>query len=88
MRPVQRAVHVALVFFVLTLTGHAAGVSVRGTVADPAGAALPGAVVELVSGTTAVAKTTSGPDGGFVFENVATGSWRLATTSTPAAWTR
>jgi Ca-activated chloride channel family protein len=67
-------------FICLALTATAAGVKLAGTVVDPAGAVMPGATVELVSGTAVVEKTTSAADGSFAFENVAAGSYEVRVT--------
>jgi Ca-activated chloride channel family protein len=64
----------------LVLAAAAAGVKLSGTIIDPAGAVIPGAAVELVSGTAVVAKTASAADGSFAFENVASGSYEIRVT--------
>jgi Ca-activated chloride channel homolog len=64
----------------LVLATAAAGVTLGGRVVDPAGAVIPGAAVELVSGTSVIAKTTSAVDGSFAFDNVAPGSYEVRVT--------
>src|SRR4051812_19022218 len=50
---------------------------VVGTVVDAVGSTLPGATVELMSGTRVVRTTTTDEKGGFAFENVRRGSYQL-----------
>jgi Ca-activated chloride channel homolog len=78
----KRAVLASFLVLLITVTGRAAGVPVRGTVVDPAGSAIPGATVELSSGSRVIAKTTSGADGRFAFENVAAGNYEIRVTLT------
>src|SRR5260221_14591041 len=74
-------VFVAAVFVVLfTLGSLAAGVAVTGTVVDPAGAAIPGASVELVSAGKVVATVVSGADGRFNFPNISPGAYQIRVT--------
>jgi protocatechuate 3,4-dioxygenase beta subunit len=50
--------------------------TVRGTIADPTGALIPGATVNLVNSSgAAVATTTSDASGTYVFSNLAPGSY-------------
>src|SRR6202045_3418225 len=52
--------------------------SVRGTVTDPSGAAVPGATVTLRDvGTNATTETTTTDSGGFTFGNVSVGTYEL-----------
>jgi hypothetical protein len=54
------------------------GASISGTVLDPSGAAVPDADLTLTAlGTRAVAKVTSGADGGYSFLNLLTGPYDL-----------
>ena len=80
MRAASRAFFVALLLILLTVTGRAAGVLVQGTLVDPAGMVLPGATVELLSGTRVTAKAVSGADGSFRFTDVAAGSYEIRAT--------
>ena len=81
MRSRQHAsVLTAFLFICLALTATAAGVKLGGTVVDPARSPVPGATLELVSGTAVIAKTTSAADGSFAFENVAAGSYEIRVT--------
>jgi Ca-activated chloride channel homolog len=77
---VRRVVLVGLLVVLVTVTGRAAGVLLQGTIVDPAGGAIPGATVELLSGARAVAKTVSAADGGFKFADVAAGSYEIRVT--------
>lgn len=54
------------------------GSTVTGTVRDQTGAALPGAIVDLLRGRDVVATTTSDATGRYRFENVAAGSYGLS----------
>jgi hypothetical protein len=55
-----------------------ASVAVTGVVQDQTGGLLPGATVDLVNGTGAIAKTTlADPGGAFRFEGVASGQYEL-----------
>ena len=76
MRVFLTAVVVALV----SLAGIAAGVVVTGTVVDPAGSAIPGAKVELISRGAVVGSSVSGADGSFRFADVAAGSYEVRVT--------
>jgi Ca-activated chloride channel family protein len=78
----HRVLLAGLCVCLLTFTANAAGVAVRGSVVDPAGAVVPGATVELVSGPAVVMRTTSATDGTFLFDNVAAGSYELRVTLT------
>jgi TonB family protein len=50
-----------------------------GTLRDPSGRVLPGAVVRLAAiGTDAVYETTSGPDGGFQFSEIPDGDYMMS----------
>jgi hypothetical protein len=52
--------------------------TIKGVVTDPAGAAVPGADISLRSlGTSAVLKTTTGPDGFYAFPDVVAGGYDL-----------
>jgi len=82
MRHVTRALLVGFLVLLVTVTGRAADVAVRGTVVDPAGSPIPGATVELRAGTSLAGKTTTAADGGFVFENVAGGNYEIRVTLT------
>jgi Ca-activated chloride channel homolog len=76
MRVFLTAVVVALV----SLAGLAAGVIVTGTVVDPAGGSIPGARVELMSGTSVAAATVTAVDGTFRFADVAAGRYEIRVT--------
>ena len=76
----RRAVLVGLLVVLVTVTGRAAGVVLQGTVVDPAGIAVPGATVELMSGARVVAKAVSAADGGFKFADVAAGNYEIRVT--------
>jgi Ca-activated chloride channel family protein len=80
MRILSRALFVALLVLLVTVTGRAAGVLLQGTVVDPAGVAIPGATVELFAGSKAVGKTVSGADGTFKFAAVAAGNYEIHVT--------
>jgi Ca-activated chloride channel family protein len=80
MRSASRAVLAGLLVVLLTVTSRAAGVEVRGTIVDPAGAVVPGATVELLSGSVVVAKATTSADGGFLFDSVAAGAYEIRVT--------
>src|SRR4051794_26907477 len=74
----RRALVVAVLLSLMSITGRAAGVLVLGVVVDPVLQALPGAAVELVSnGTIVVAKTIAGTDGSFRFADVSPGAYEL-----------
>ena len=77
MRSASRAFLVGFLLLLLTVTGRAAGVVVQGTVTDPAGTAIPGAAVELISSGRVTANMVSGADGSFRFADVAAGSYEL-----------
>src|SRR5262245_2719963 len=70
----------AILVLFASLISQAAGVVVQGTVVDPAGSAIAGATVELVSAGKAVASTVSGPGGAFRFTDVAAGSYEIRVT--------
>ena len=76
MRVFLSAVVVALV----SLAVSAAGVTVTGSVVDPAGSVIPGARVELTSRGAVAAATVSGADGSFRFLDVAPGSYEIRVT--------
>jgi Ca-activated chloride channel family protein len=80
MRVLSRAVLVGLLVLLVTVTGRAAGVAVQGTIVDPAGYVIPGATVELLSGTRVTAKVVSGYDGSFRFAEVAAGTYDIHVT--------
>jgi Ca-activated chloride channel homolog len=80
MRMLGRVVLVGLLVVLVTVTGRAAGVVLQGTVVDPAGVAVPGATVELLSGPRVVAKAVSAADGGFKFADVAAGNYEIRVT--------
>ena len=80
MRRIDRVGLVVLLVSFLTITGRAAGVSLRGSVVDPAGTPLPGATVELLSGAHVLATVSSGSDGAFSFANLTAGSYELRVT--------
>ena len=56
--------------------------SVRGTVVDPLGARVSGAVVKLLAGEKVVKEGTSDAQGGFAFEGVAEGRYRIEASAT------
>jgi Ca-activated chloride channel family protein len=70
----------AVLVLLVSLTGSAAGVAVQGVIVDPAGTAVPGAKVELVSGSRVVATVVSANDGTFTFGDVAAGSYEIRVT--------
>src|SRR6266567_185312 len=78
----KRAFLAGVLVLLITVTGRAAGVAVRGTVVDPASTPIPGATVELLAGARLVAKAVSGPDGGFAFDSVAAGNYEIRVTLT------
>ena len=80
MRVASRAFLVAVLLVLVTVTGRAAGVVVQGTVVDPAGLVIPGATVELLSGTRVVGKTVSATDGSFRFADIAPGNYDIRVT--------
>jgi Ca-activated chloride channel family protein len=80
MQILRRAVLVGLLVLLVTVTGRAAGVAIEGTVVDPAGSAIPGATVELLSGARVVAKAVSGTNGAFRFADVAAGAYEIRVT--------
>jgi Ca-activated chloride channel family protein len=80
MRSSARAVLVAFLVVLVTLAAGAAGLPVTGKVVDPAGAAVPGATVELLAGTNSVAKSVSATDGTFRFADVPAGNYRVRVT--------
>ena len=80
MRTFTHAVLVGLLVLLVTVTGRAAGVAVQGAVVDPAGIVIPGATVELLSGTRIVAQTVTGTDGGFRFADVPAGAYEIRVT--------
>ncbi len=88
MRVVSRAFLVALLVVFVTVTGRAAGVLVQGTVVDPAGSVIPGATVELLSGTRVVGKVASAADGSFKFADIAPGNYEVRVTLTGFRQTR
>jgi Ca-activated chloride channel family protein len=80
MRVLSRAVLVGLLVLLVTVTGRAAGVVVQGTIVDPAGTAVPGATVELLSGARVAARVVSAADGTFRFADVAAGTYEIRVT--------
>jgi Ca-activated chloride channel family protein len=76
MRAASRAFLVAFLVVLLTIAGHAAGVTVQGTVLDPAGSVIPGATVELI-GTRGTATVVSAADGSFRFADIAAGEYEI-----------
>ncbi len=80
MRVAARLALLAVFVSILSVTGRAAGVLVQGLVVDPAGSPIPGATVELVSGTRVVAKAVSSADGRFRLSDVAAGTYELRVT--------
>jgi Ca-activated chloride channel family protein len=77
-----RAPFVVCLLLVLSFVAgaRAAGVAVRGTVVDPAGAVLPGATVLLQAAGTTVANTLSASDGTFAFADVLPGPYVIRVT--------
>jgi Ca-activated chloride channel family protein len=55
-------------------------VVLQGTIVDPAGIAVPGAMVELLASARVVAKVVSAADGGFRFADVAAGNYEIRVT--------
>jgi hypothetical protein len=56
--------------------------TVSGTVADATGAAMPGAKITLSTADSATLRTViSGPDGGFTFTNLPSGTWQVQITA-------
>jgi len=88
MRVASRALLVALLVVLVTVTGRAAGVLVQGTVVDPAGSVIPGATVELLSGSRVVSKAVSAADGSFRFAEMAPGNFVVRVTLTGFRQTR
>jgi len=80
MRIRLRAFAVAVLVFLVSLTGRAAGVPVTGQVVDPAGLPIPGATVELLEGTRRVAQGVSNPEGSFRFTEVPQGTYKIRVT--------
>ena len=80
MQVASRAFLVGLLVLLVTITGRAAGVAVQGIVVDPAGGVIPGATVELFSGTRVVSKVVSAADGTFTFAEVAAGHYEIRVT--------
>ena len=80
MRIVSRAFLVAFLVVCVTVAGRAAGVLLQGTVVDPAGGPVPGAAVELLSGTRVAAKVVSAGDGSFKFPDLAPGHYEVRVT--------
>jgi Ca-activated chloride channel family protein len=70
----------AALLLLVSLTGSAAGVAVQGKVVDPAGASIPGAQVQLLSGSRVVATVVSGADGTFRLSDVGPGSYEILVT--------
>ena len=69
-----------LVLFLLSLAGvnsafAADSGSIRGVVTDPAGALIPGAIVELLHGNTTAASTTTDATGSYKFSGLASGEY-------------
>src|SRR6186713_2526231 len=82
MRVLSRSLLVGLLVLLVTVTGRAAGVAVQGTIVDPAGSVIPGATVELLSGSRVTAKVVSATDGTFRFADVAAGTYDIRVTLT------
>jgi Ca-activated chloride channel family protein len=80
MRVAARLALLAVFVSILSVTGRAAGVLVQGLVVDPAGSPVPGATVELATGTRVVAKAISSADGRFRLPDVAAGAYELRVT--------
>jgi Ca-activated chloride channel family protein len=80
MRVFSRTLLVGLLVLLVTVTGRAAGVAVQGAVVDPTGLPIPGATVELLSGTRLTARAVSGYDGVFRFADVAVGTYDIRVT--------
>jgi len=76
----MRVLVASVLVVMLTLAAHAAGVEITGTVVDPAGAAVPGATVELLAGGKVVATVVSGADGRFRVADVAAGTYEIRVT--------
>jgi hypothetical protein len=79
-RSAARFLSAALLLGVLTLTAFAQGgtSAVRGTVKDPQGNLVAGANVKLVNVTTNTERSsTTSNDGGFSFEAVQVGDYRI-----------
>jgi Ca-activated chloride channel homolog len=76
----ERAVLAGLLVLLVTVTGRAAGVAVQGAIVDPAGYVIPGATVELLSGTRVTAKAVSNYDGVFRFPDVGAGTYDIRVT--------
>jgi len=82
---VQRNICVVLtlLLFCSLLVGQNISSSVKGTLVDPTGAAVPGAACTLTNQATGVAlNTTSGNDGSFTFPNVLAGTYSLKVVAT------
>ena len=88
MRVAGRAFLVALLLVLVTVAGRAAGVVLQGTVVDPAGSAIPGATVELLSSARVMAKAVSARDGSFRFPDIAPGNYEVRVTLTGFRQTR
>ncbi|HZY63165.1 MAG TPA: TonB-dependent receptor [Edaphobacter sp.] len=76
----------ASIVILLTIVPCARAVIVRGIVTDPLGAAVPGARVQLIQGTSVAAYAMSGPDGSYEIRSTASGRFLLlssAATFTP-----
>ena len=72
----------ASVFLVNPAFGQNINATLSGTVTDPSGAAIPGAVLTLTSKTTgAVAKATTDSKGGYVFPNLSPAPYSLRVTA-------
>ena len=80
MRVAARLALLAVFVSILSVTGRAAGVVVQGLVVDPAGSPIPGATVELMTGSRVVAKAVSSREGRFRFPDVAAGAYELRVT--------
>src|SRR5258705_5998644 len=80
MRILSRAVLVGLLVLLVTVTGRSAVVLLLGTIVDPAGIVIPGATVELVSGTRVAARVVTAADGTFRFADVAAGAYEIRVT--------
>ncbi len=68
-----------------TLLADAA--TVRGTVADSLGAAIPNARVELMSGSTSITSTTADTAGRYEFHDVSAGRYKIRANAPSFDWT-
>jgi hypothetical protein len=80
MRSVRRPIFVCILSALSVASGRGQNVngSISGMITDPSGAVIPAAVLTLTAtGTGAVARVTSGPDGHYSFPNLAEGTYAL-----------